>query len=181
MMSNEKPDREEILRTHREATIRRIMQAGKTILAVQDTTSLNYNTQLKMEGIGYISGKTLGVNIHSSLAVTAAGLLPGLLAQSSYNREQPHDRTRSRESKKVRQLKEKESYRRVQTLGESTAEMPNGIHIVTACDREGDMYELYDEAEREGRAFLIRIARNRKTVENEKILDEIRRKPCTGG
>jgi hypothetical protein len=26
------------------------------------------------------------------------------------------------------------------------------------------MYELFDEAEREGQAFLIRIAQNRKTV-----------------
>jgi hypothetical protein len=180
MLGNENLDHQEILRAHREATIRRIARAEKTILAIQDTTSLNYNTQTKMEGIGYISDKTLGVNIHSSLAVTADGLLLGLLAQSSYNRAQPHERTRSRESKKVRPLEEKESFRWVQTLGESTVELPCGVHIVTVCDREGDMYELFDGAEREGLAFLIRIAQNRKTVENEKILDEIRIKQCMG-
>ena len=90
MLSNDGLDREEILRVHREATIRRMAESGTTILAVQDTTSLNYNKQTKMDGLGYISDKTLGVNIHSCLAVTVEGLVLGLLAQSSYNRVQPH-------------------------------------------------------------------------------------------
>ena len=51
MLGNEDLNREEILRTHREATVRRMVKHGGTILAVQDTTSLNYNTQTKMEGI----------------------------------------------------------------------------------------------------------------------------------
>jgi len=157
MPGNEDLDREEILRTHREATVRRMAQHGGTILAVQDTTSLNYNTQTKMEGIGYISDKTLGVNIHSCLAVTADGVVLGVLAQSSYNREKPSDKTRTHDSKKVRLLEEKESYRWVQTLGESAKAVSEGIHIVTVCDREGDMYELFDEADSKGQAFLIRI------------------------
>jgi hypothetical protein len=180
LLSNDGLDREEILRTHREATIRRMAQSGKTILAIQDTTSLNYNTQVKMEGIGYISDKTLGVNIHSCLAVTTEGLALGILAQTSYNRTQAKDDSRSHESKKIRALAEKESYRWVQTLWESTDTLPAGIHVVTVCDREGDMYELFDEAQRNGQAFLIRIAQNRITVENQKILDKIRRKRCVG-
>jgi len=180
MLGNEDLDREEILRTHREATVRRMARHGGTILAVQDTTSLNYNTQTKMEGIGYICEQTLGVNIHSCLAVTADGLVLGVLAQSSYNREQPSDKRRTHEGKKVRPLKEKESYRWVQTLGRTAEAVPEGIHVVTVCDREGDMYELFDEADSKGQAFLIRIVQNRKTVENRKILDEIRAKPCMG-
>jgi hypothetical protein len=54
------------------------------------------------------------------------------------------------------------------------------VHIVTVCDREGDRYELCDEAGRKGRAFPTRIVQNRKTVENEKVLGEIRAKPCLG-
>jgi len=61
MPDNGKLNREEALRTHREATIRRMAQHGGTILAVQDTTSLNYNTHGKTEGIGYISDKTLDI------------------------------------------------------------------------------------------------------------------------
>jgi hypothetical protein len=180
MLGNDGLDREEILRTHRNATVKRMIEAKTTILAVQDTTSLNYNTQTKMEGIGYISDKTLGVNIHSCLAVTAAGLTLGLLAQSSYNRDQPHTRERTHDSKKTRLLAEKESYRWVQTLGTSTIDIPESVHVVTVCDREGDMYELFDEAVSTGQPFLIRIAQNRKTVENTKILDEITKEPCAG-
>ena len=86
MLGNGNLDRGEILRAHREATIRRMVQSGGTILAVQDTTSLNYSTHEKMEGIGYISEKTLGANIHSCLALTAEGLVLGILEQTSYNR-----------------------------------------------------------------------------------------------
>jgi hypothetical protein len=180
MLSNDGLDRDEIIRAHRESTVRRMVQSEKTILAIQDTTSLNYNTQTKMDGIGYISDKTLGVNIHSCLAATTDGLVLGLLAQSSYNRAQPKDDKRTHDSKKVRALEDKESFRWVQTLGESTIAVPPGVHVVTVCDREGDMYELFDEAKREGQAFLIRIVQNRKTIKNEKILDKIRKKRCFG-
>ena len=118
----------------------------------------------------YVCEQTLGVNIHSCLAVTTDGLVLGVLAQSSYNREKPSDNTRTHESKKVRLLEEKESYRWVQTLEKSTETLPEGIHVVTVCDREGDMYELFDEADSKRQAFLIRIVQNRKTAENEKIL-----------
>jgi len=180
MLGNDGLDRKEILRAHREATIRRMLLSGKTILAVQDTTSLNYNSQTKMDGIGYICEQTMGVNIHTCLAVTADGLVLGVLAQSSYNRTSPRDNTRTHESKKARALEEKESHRWVQTLKESTENLPEGVHVVTVCDREGDMYELLDEANGSGRAFLIRVFHNRKTVENHKIMDEMLKKPSSG-
>jgi hypothetical protein len=180
MLGNVALEQEEILRAHREATIKRMVESEKTILAIQDTTSLNYNTQTKMKGIGYICDKALGVNIHSCIAVTVDGLTLGVLSQSSYNREQPCDNSRTHDSKKTRALEEKESFRWIQTLGASTADVPEGVHVVTVCDREGDMYELFDEAVRENQSFLIRIVQNRKTVENTKILDEIRKKPCAG-
>jgi hypothetical protein len=180
MLGNENLDTEEILPVHREQTVNRIIQMGKPVLAIQDTTSLTYNTQTKMEGIGYISDKTLGVNIHSCLAFTTDGLTLGVLSQSSYNRQKPSDKTQTHDSKKARALEDKESYRWVQTLGESTSAVPEEVPVVTICDREGDMYELFDEADRDGQAFLIRIVQNRKTVENKKIIDEIRTKPCTG-
>jgi hypothetical protein len=73
---------------------------GGTILAVQDTTGVNYNTRLKTEGIGYISDKTLGVNVHSCLAVTTDGLVLRFLDRSGYNREEPDDETASHESRR---------------------------------------------------------------------------------
>ena len=180
LLGNDGLDREEILRTHREATVKRMIESGKTILAVQDTTSLNYNTREKMEGIGYISDKTLGVNIHSCLAVATDGLTLGLLDQTSYNREQAKDDSRTHDSKKTRVLDKKESCRWVQTFEKSTANLPKGVNVITVCDREGDMYELLDTIESNGHLFLIRVAQNRMTVDNRRILDAICKKRCMG-
>jgi hypothetical protein len=69
LLGNEKLDRKEIIRAHREGAIRR-MEGHPVILAVPDTTSVNDDSQQQMKGLGYISDKTKGVNIHSSLAVT---------------------------------------------------------------------------------------------------------------
>jgi hypothetical protein len=180
MLGNDGFDREEIIRAHREAAIKRMAEYGGPILAVQDTTGVNYNTHLKTEGIGYISDKTLGVNIHSCLAVTGDGLVLGVLDQSGYNRPEAKDESASHDSKKVRPIEEKESFRWLETLERSTADIPEGIPVITVCDREGDMYELFAKAGELDESFLIRIVQNRMTVENRRILDEIRKKRCQG-
>jgi hypothetical protein len=113
MLGNEAFDRERIAQAHRTATIRRMTEYGGTILAVQDTTGVNYDNHLKTEGIGYISDKTLAVNIHTCLAVTVDGLVLGVLDQSSYNRLEAKDESATHDSKKIRPIEEKESYRSV--------------------------------------------------------------------
>jgi hypothetical protein len=50
MPGNEDFDRKEIIKAHQEAAIRRMSGYGGTILAVQDTTGVNYNTHLKTGG-----------------------------------------------------------------------------------------------------------------------------------
>ena len=146
----------------------------QTILAARDTTSLNYNSLEKMEGIGYIGDKTLGINIHSCLAVTTDGLTLGLLAQRSRNREQAKDDSRTHDNKKTRALAEKESCRWAQAFETSTDDLPEGVKVITVRDREGDMYELFNAVELKGQLFLIRVAQNRMTVDNRRILDAIR-------
>ena len=42
------------------------------------------------------------------------------------------------------------------------------------------MYELFDTADRAGQLFLVRITQNRITVDDKRILDEIRHKPRAG-
>jgi hypothetical protein len=139
MPGNENLVREEILRARREAAVKRAIQLGNPVLAIQDTAGLNYNTQTKMKGAGYTGDKTQGVNIHSRLAVSTGGLALGVLPQPSYNRPQPRGNTREREGKKVLASEGKGSCRRARTHGESAAGLPGGIHIVTACVREGGM------------------------------------------
>jgi hypothetical protein len=179
LLGNDKFDKDEIIKAHRMATIRR-MSGQPVILAVQDTTSVNYDTQQEMEGNGYISDKTMGVNIHSCLAVTPEGLVLGVLDQMGFNREERKNTSLTREQQKNRPIEEKERNRWLTTMGNADGDLPAAIKVLHVCDREGDMYELFDKAIQSGRYFLIRISENRMTVENVKILDTIKETACKG-
>jgi hypothetical protein len=133
-----------------------------------------------MEGIGYISDKMLGVNVHICLAVTVNGLVLEVLDQLGYNRTEARDESAGHESRKIWLVEEKESFRWLETLERSTADIPEGVKMITVCDREGDMYELFAKAQLLKGPILIRVVQNRMTVENKRILDEIRKKRCQG-
>jgi len=92
----------------------------------------------------------------------ADGLALGVLHQQYHNREKARDDSRRRQT---RALEEKESSRWIQILEKSAADLPGTARAVTVCDREGDLYELLDTAERLGQPFLIRVAQNRMTVD----------------
>ena len=105
MLGNEKLSDEEILRQTVESTIGRIEESGSAvILAVQDTMGVNYDGHKKTTGIGWISDKTLGVNVHSCIAVTLEGLVVGLLSQTSWTREIRSDTSASKYKKRERPI-----------------------------------------------------------------------------
>jgi hypothetical protein len=112
--------------------------------------------------------------------VTAKGLAPGLLDQANGNRPEPKDDSGSRESKKVQPAEEKERFRRLETLEQSARDTPEGIRVITVCDREGDMYELLAEAPALQEPFLTRAVQNRMTVKNRRVPDETQKKRCRG-
>jgi hypothetical protein len=76
------------------------------------------------------------------------------LDQSGYNRPETKDESASRDSKKTRPIEEKESWRRLETLERSTADIPEGIPVITVCGREGE--ELFAKAEKLEEAVLRR-------------------------
>jgi hypothetical protein len=129
MAGNEKFDRNEILRAHREGTIKR-MSDEPVILAVQDTTGVNYNGQRKMEGNGYISASAMGVTIHSCLAVTPDGLALGALDQMGYNREEPKNESLTRDQQRNRPIEEKESNRWLETMERAGEGIPSGTKVI---------------------------------------------------
>jgi hypothetical protein len=88
-------DRDAIIKAHRNGTIKR-MAGEPVILAVPGTTGVNYNGQRNREGNEYIGDKTMGVNIHTCLAVTPDGLVLGALDQRGYNRPEPRNETLTR-------------------------------------------------------------------------------------
>jgi hypothetical protein len=106
MLGNEKFDRDETARKHMEGTVKRTADEP-VILAVQDTTGVNYHGQQKMKGNGYVSAKTMGVNIHTCLAVTPDGLVLGVLDQKGYNRPERREEELTKERQRNRPIEEK--------------------------------------------------------------------------
>ena len=187
MLGNDALDQGEVQRTHRDATIKRMIESESVILAIEDTTSINYHTLKNTEGLGYMhnTSATRGVDVHSCLAVTTDGLSLGLLDQRYFTREEAKTEEEScdnasEEEKKNREFNEKESYRWLESFEASTAGLPSGVKVITVCDREGDIYEFMEAVVKKGQIFLIRIAQNRITVDNERILDAIGETPSKG-
>ena len=67
---------------HHKATLQRA-SSHPIVLAVQDTTTLNYSTHPCTEGLGPIchTSKSIGLLVHSTPAITPAGQPPGISAQ----------------------------------------------------------------------------------------------------
>ncbi len=78
-----------VLESHYEATRQR-GAAEKLVLAVQDTTSLNYSTHPAAEGLGPIGSKeegVVGLLLHSTMAFNAEGTPLGLLDVQCWKRD----------------------------------------------------------------------------------------------
>jgi len=58
--------------------------------------------------------------------------------------------------------------------------VPDGVHCITICDREGDFYELYAEASELETDFVIRVTHDRLSDTDEKIVSKIRHKKAAG-
>lgn len=135
-----------IRQAHHQATLQRV-GAHSVVLAVQDTTTLNYSTHPKTQGLGPIgshSPKTIGVLLHSTLAITPGGQPLGFL----------HNAVRARRGRGLaaqrhrRKLAQKESYKWVESLNACQALAPRcpQTMLVNVADREGDLYELFVQA-----------------------------------
>jgi len=179
--NNENFDLSDIQRVHRIRTDDRIAEAETPILIIQDTTYVNYNTQTKKEGLGNIFPNTKGVKIHSSIATTLEGLNLGILHQQSFSSDDTNEEEQlTKHQLQKRSIEEKESYRWIESFNESVRSMPDNLDITVISDREGDIYEYMNAVISKKRYFLTRIAQNRITVDNEKILDNIKKAESFG-
>ena len=176
LLSNDKFNIEMLADAASAATISRM---EGTVLLIEDTTDINLNGHKKTEGLGYSSEHVLGVKLHSCIAVKPDGLPLGLVRQYCETRTAASS-TMTKSEKAARSIDEKESYRWLQMLNESTLYIPENIHTITICDREGDFYELYAHAQELGEDFVIRVTHDRTTEANEKLLSQIRRTQASG-
>lgn len=142
--------------------------AGRHVLAIQDTSEINFRTRPeRRRGLGETGkGRGRGALLHGMLAVDAdtgdcLGLVSGSVATRSGGRvEIPHAK---------RALADKESRRWIDMAAASAAALHAAGMVTSVCDREGDIYELF-AAERPANAhLLVRAAQDRSLAGGDQM------------
>jgi hypothetical protein len=169
----EEVNSESILHGHRERTIGR-MKKCERVLAIQDTSDLDFSERLHCNGLGDIGKNqtgavSQGLKMHSLLAVSEKGVPLGVLKTQIYASH--YDETKKAQD---RPIEEKESYRWLSMIDDlnDAAEYVPGTEVIGVGDRESDMFELFDYRRRKapGVHLLVRAKHNRCLEENSRKL-----------
>lgn len=167
--SNDNVPAEEILRSHREATLARIAQ-HKLVLVAQDTTELDY-TPHAPDGAGPLtSEKRQGFLDHSHVAFTPEGLCLGVVEAKIWARS--GEGFGESKQRQYDPLETKETFRWLEGYRHAceVARRTPGTQVISVSDREGDLYELFVEADAQaamGRTadYVVRAGKNRSLTE----------------
>ena len=154
----------EILGPHQRRTVERT--AGhETVLAIQDTSEVEYSDRKATRGLGPISNaKARGLKVHTILAASGDGVPLGLLGQEVWARETMKRSLKGEaRNSRGRAIADKESQRWLAGLELSQTQIPAEKQLGTIADREADIYELFAHPRRSRSEFLIRAAQNRNT------------------
>lgn len=187
--SNDEVDEKTILEGHFLATRDRVHASAGPLLILQDTTTFSYKRD-KPELVGFtgeaISRKddagrwkkhtVCGILMHSSLVVTTDGLPLGLCAIKFWNRQKfKGTNALKRKINPTRvPIEEKESFRWLENLRQSTTLLAQPERCVHIGDRESDIYELFCTAAELGTGFLVRTCVDRLAGDGEHtIADEM--------
>jgi hypothetical protein len=121
--------------------------AGRHILAIQDTTELNFRTNADHDrGLGAIGkGVGRGLLLHPMIALDAGtGECLGLVGGSLWSREPPQPGPRPPKKNNARRpLAEKESRRWVETAHNAKRVLSSAATVTMIADREADLYPLW--------------------------------------
>jgi len=156
------------------------------VLAVQDTTSLNYDAQPAIENLGPIGTRAdcwFGLMVHDTMAFSPTGLPLGLIDVQCWARDAKA--FGKHHARKDLPIAAKESYKwlhSVQAAAALQARLPQST-VVSVGDREADIFELFDHARTLPHApkLLIRAEQNRTlTQEQGKLWEQLRACPIAG-
>ena len=130
LLSNDAVRMEHILESHFEQTVERCGVA-RFVLAVQDTTTLDYDGLSKTSGLDSVGGGgkgSSGILAHFGVAVNAVGRPLGMFAADSENRSRPSGSVRSEKTGKEYSISE--SHKGHHAFPER---LPPSVTISTKC------------------------------------------------
>jgi hypothetical protein len=170
LLDNEDVEADRILESHTSSAIQRAR--GKTVLlAIQDTTLLDYTRHRATQGLGYLHDLMhQGMIVHSTLLVSPERIAYGLIQQQVWVR--PVEDYRKRHKRYQRLTAEKESQKWLTSL-QAAAQVQKQLNdslVVSIGDSEADVYDLFQRANELKQALLVRASRNRRVMDAEKLV-----------
>ena len=139
---------ETLLSSHYHSTMERIAREQiKVVLAVQDTTSFNYDTHQDMEGLGPINTRVdgaQGILLHDTMAYSPEGTALGLVDIQVWARDPKQ--FGKRHLRYERPIEQKESFKWLksfQAAARLQRQLGMATMVVSVGDREADVYELF--------------------------------------
>jgi hypothetical protein len=151
---------EKILAPHVASSIER-MRGQEVVLAVQDTTFIDYSSHPHTEGLGPLHAKGgWGMICHGTLAFTPQHLPLGVLGLRLWTREADKPK---RGSRRARAIEDKESHKWIDGLNaaaRAAAQLPS-TRVVNVSDRESDVYAFLTQAHTLGVDVVARAAWDR--------------------
>lgn len=165
---------EKILSPHQKAAGGR-MRGQDVVLAIQDTSFIDYTNHPATEGLGLLSDQYhRGLIIHPTLAVTTEGVALGIIDMQLLDRKS----LGSKADRKKKKIGEKESRKWLESY-RATVKFAAGLagssHFVNVGDRESDVYELMAEvlmhqhSDLKAPDMLVRAAWDRRLEEGSKL------------
>jgi hypothetical protein len=176
-----------LLQPHYQATQARLAHQS-VVLAVQDTTSLDYTTHRNTQGLGPVgawSNGPQGLLLHSTLAFNTAGTPLGFLDVQCWPRQRADFGKRTTDRRRREPIEAKESNKWLKSyraLAAVQAHLPNSM-LVSVGDREADLYELFNEtlAHPHAPKLLIRAEHDRQLQgEQARLWQTVQALPSAG-
>ncbi len=145
------------------ATVARCPTQG-VLLAVQDTTSVDYTGHRAEQGVGPLeSTGQRGVFVHTTLAVTPDGTPVGVVDQQLWARDSAMVGTRHQ--RHAVPIEGKESAKWLRAVRAATGRVGSRCQVVTVADREADVYELFGLAATLDSDWVIRARHDRRRAD----------------
>lgn len=156
---------DKVLAPHYEATLGRVSQEA-VVLAVQDTTALDYSAHPATERLGPLAFKAnglIGLLVHDTMAFSVEGTPLGLMDVQCWARDF-NDIGKKKRRRRL-PIEQKESYKWLVSFNkliEAQKHCPQTT-LVSVGDREADIYELFDLAlsQANGPKLLVRAFQDR--------------------
>lgn len=148
---------------------------GRHVLAIQDTSEINYQAQSgRKHDLGTVgNGTDIGLFVHPVLAVDAdTQECLGLVDAQVWRRTK-----RKAANYKKLPIEEKESYRWLQGGSQAKAVLAEAARVTVIDDREGDIYEKWARLPDQHTQLLTRACRDRSLADGGRLFSTLAQMP----